>query len=75
MILIAESIITTSQVGPVPIWANMLSLFLYVKEIKLRKPNINEHTELPTAMLLFPEQKQILPQAKGRTGVMWVQDT
>lgn len=38
LILILESIIITSQVGPVTVWANILPLFLFVKEIKLRKP-------------------------------------
>lgn len=62
VILILESIIITSQRGSATVWANTLSLFLFVKEIELRKPKqINEHTELPTTTLLFLEQKQILP--------------
>lgn len=39
VILIRESVIITSQVGPVTVWANILPLFVFVKENKLRKPN------------------------------------
>lgn len=39
VILIPENVIITLQVGPVTVWANILPLFLFVKEIKIRKPN------------------------------------